>query len=177
MNPVRITAPSDQVVSLSDLKHHLRVMHDDDDDLIMSYEAAAVSWLDGYSGVLGRAILSQRWQETFPAWGCLRLALPDVSAATVTYRDGAGASQTVPNATLRFDGSAVIVDATGPADAADITVVYTCALPEGDLSAVVQAVKMLVAHWYVRRETVGEAALSVPFAAEVLIGSKRRKQL
>ncbi|KFI24516.1 hypothetical protein CG51_17885 [Haematobacter missouriensis] len=177
MNPVRITAPTDPVVTLTDLKQHLRVLHSDDDDLITAYEAAAVSWLDGYSGVLGRAILSQGWQESFPAWGCMRLALPDVSAAAVSYKDAAGTSQTVPDATLRFDGSVVIIDATGPADASDITVVYTCALPAGDLPAIVQAVKMLVAHWYVRREAVGEAVSSIPFAAEVLINHKRRRQL
>lgn len=177
MNPVVITPPSGPLVPLSDLKQHLRVLHDDDDALIMSYEAAAVSWLDGYSGVLGRAIQSQVWREAFPGWGCLRLALPDVSAVTVTYNDANGVAQIVADATFRGEGSVVIVDATGPADATDIAVQYTCALPAGDLPAIVQAVKMLVGHWYVRREAVGEAVSTIPLAAEILIGHKRRKQL
>lgn len=177
MNPVRVTPPAGPVVLLPDLKQHLRVLHDDDDDLIVSYEAAAVSWLDGYSGVLGRAIQSQQWQETFSGWGCMRLAMSDVTAVTVTYRDADGITQTVADATFRADGSVVIVAATGPAEATDIAVRYTCMLPAGDLPAVVQAIKMLVGHWYVRRETVGDTVSSIPFAAEVLIGSKRRRQL
>lgn len=59
---IRVTPPSEDVVSLPDMKAHLRVDHDDEDAMIQSLTDAAVSWLDGWDGVLGRCIMRQTWQ-------------------------------------------------------------------------------------------------------------------
>lgn len=59
---IRVTPPTEPVVTMRDMKEHLRVLHDDEDMLIQSLTDAAVSWLDGWDGVLGRCIMPQTWR-------------------------------------------------------------------------------------------------------------------
>lgn len=75
---IRVTAPTAQVVTLHDMKDHLRVAHDDEDLLIQSLTDAAVSWLDGWDGVLGRCIMPQTWRIS-PADLVAGFRLPDAS--------------------------------------------------------------------------------------------------
>lgn len=96
LRPVRATGPVLRPVSLSEVKAQLRVDHTDDDFLIDSYISSAVDHLDGYSGVLGRCIVTQSWRQDFKDWDWrFRLPFPDVSSATITYRDADNAEQTV----------------------------------------------------------------------------------
>jgi hypothetical protein len=53
---VNVIEPPGEVISLVDAKKHLRVDHGDDDDYITGLVAAAVAWLDGPAGWLGRAL-------------------------------------------------------------------------------------------------------------------------
>lgn len=75
---IRVTPPAAPVVSLLDMKEHLRVLHDDEDILIQSLTDAAVSWLDGWDGVLGRCIMPQTWRIS-PADLGAGFRLPDAS--------------------------------------------------------------------------------------------------
>lgn len=59
---IRVTAPTVPVIDLGEAKAHLRVLHDDDDALIQGLIDAAVSWMDGWDGVLGRCIMPQTWR-------------------------------------------------------------------------------------------------------------------
>lgn len=59
---IRVTAPTVPVIDLDEAKAHLRVLHDDDDLLIQGLIDAAVSWMDGWDGVLGRCIMPQTWR-------------------------------------------------------------------------------------------------------------------
>lgn len=97
--PVLKTAPSGQIVSVESAKVSLRVMHDDDDTQILALIKAAEAELDGYTGVLGRCLLTQTWTQTYPNWASFyRLPFPDVSAAAITYTDADGAEQSVGDA-------------------------------------------------------------------------------
>lgn len=49
-------------LTLVEVKQHLRVETDDDDDLIEGLMAAAQAVVDGRDGRLGRALLTQQWQ-------------------------------------------------------------------------------------------------------------------
>ncbi|HWY14429.1 MAG TPA: head-tail connector protein [Rhizomicrobium sp.] len=49
-------------LSLDEVKAHLRVETDDDDDLIMALIDAARNYVDGRDGILGRALLTQQWR-------------------------------------------------------------------------------------------------------------------
>ena len=83
---IRVTPPVEPVLTLDEAKEHLRVVHSDEDLLIQSLIDAAVSWLDGWDGVLGRCIMPQTWRID-AADLVAGFRLPDVSEA-VTGEDG-----------------------------------------------------------------------------------------
>jgi uncharacterized phiE125 gp8 family phage protein len=66
-----ITAPA-AVISLEDAKKHLRVDHDEDDDLIEAFVAAATEFVDGPKGFLGRALNQQTWDLYLDEFPCRR---------------------------------------------------------------------------------------------------------
>jgi hypothetical protein len=157
--PVRVTPPATAVVLLADLKEHLRVDHADDDALITAYEAAAVAYLDGWRGILGRCILSQQWAVTYGEAGTYRLPLPDVSEVSVD----AG------TATLEADCLGALVTITEAA-----TVTMTCEMPEDALPTVQMAIKLLVGHWYQNREAASDTRIEdAPLAFNALIAPLR----
>src|SRR5690606_12599307 len=95
--PVRTVAPATMPVSLAEAKAHLRVDHDDQDDLITAQIKAATAYLDGWSGILGRALVTQTWRQDFAGFGD-RLPLPLVPVTaidSVSYFDGDNVHQTL----------------------------------------------------------------------------------
>jgi hypothetical protein len=160
MIPRRVTAPTDQIVSLSDMKAHLRVMHDDEDLLISSLIDAATAHMDGWRGVLGRCIMSQQWAVDCPGAGCWRMPFPDVLSVAAS----AG------TATLTHDSLGSIVSLSEAA-----TVTMTVQMPLDALPAVQAVVKLLVAHWFEQREAVTAAAtmVTVPMAVDALLAPIR----
>ena len=95
--PVRTVAPATMPVSLAEAKAHLRVDHDDQDDLISAQIRAATAWLDGWSGILGRALITQTWRQEFGRFADhLPLPLAPVTAIdSVSYFDGDNVQQTL----------------------------------------------------------------------------------
>lgn len=75
-----ITPPESLPVSLDEVKAHLRVDFDDDDEQIKAYVEAATDFCEGPSGYLGRCLVDQTWdyfQDSFPSRsGSFRIALP-----------------------------------------------------------------------------------------------------
>lgn len=109
--PVLVTSPSITPVSLAEAKTQLAVDHDEHDALITGYIAAAVDHLDGWSGILGRALVEQTWRQDFDGFsGCMRLPLaPVISITSVTWRSTAGQISTVSS-----DDYTLLSDALGP---------------------------------------------------------------
>lgn len=109
--PVRTVAPAITPVSLAEAKAQCRVDHDEEDGLIMALVESATAHLDGYSGILGRALCEQTWRQDFDRLsGCLRLPLaPVISITSITTRNTAGQISTVDS-----DDYALKVDALGP---------------------------------------------------------------
>jgi uncharacterized phiE125 gp8 family phage protein len=98
VKPVLIAAPAETPVSLAEVKEAVRVDFSDDDASLQAYLAAAVAHLDGYSGILGRCLVTQTWRQGFRGWSPrLRLPFPDVDAESVvvTYLDAGAVDQTV----------------------------------------------------------------------------------
>lgn len=58
----RIQGPTEPVLTLAEVKQHLKVDHSDEDGLIGIYYTAAEKQLDGRDGWLGRALMSQTWE-------------------------------------------------------------------------------------------------------------------
>lgn len=164
-----VTPPTEPVVELEDLKAYLRVTSDDEDSLIESLEQAAVAHLDGWSGVLGRAIRPQTWQQEFCGWGNLRLAMPDASDIVVSGLDTEGGDVVATQADLRVDRGGQYVIADGPS-AERVFVQFDCGLSEAEIPAVQQAVKLIVGHWFENRSAVSDGPMTeVPMAAAALV--------
>ena len=170
--PSLVTAPASPIVSIFDMKAHLRVTHDLENDLITGYIGAATAYLDGWKGVLGRAVVSQTWREDFDGFGDLRLSLPDVASVVVTAADADGGAVAVDEATLKQDLCGHYVEASG-GSAATVSVQYVAGMPAQQLALAAMVVKLLVAHWYTNREAVGAAMVEVPMGAQTMIDAVR----
>lgn len=112
--PVRTVAPTLHLVELDDIKNHLRVDANDDDTLITALRDVVTAHLDGWTGVLGRALLTQTWRQdfgVFPSDYRIRLPLSPITSITgITYYDLANAQQTL--ATSVYTGP--FTDGLGP---------------------------------------------------------------
>lgn len=167
--PVLITPPATPVVGISDLELHLRVTNAEESALIAALGQAAEAHLDGWTGVLGRAILPQTWRQDFSSWDDLRLMLPDVASAIVTYRDADGVFQP-EEAVLLSDLRGPYLCASGPSTDL-VRVDYVCGLPTRQLPVAQVLIKLLVGHWYANREAVvvGVNASELPMGVTALI--------
>jgi len=185
--PVLVTPAASSPVSLADAKAHVRVDHDDEDGLIQTYLDAAVAHLDGWSGVLGRALLTQTWRQDFDRFEhCMRLPLWPISEVqSIVWRNTEGQLVTVPQ-----DDYALKADALGafvrfvrgysfprdlcPSDAVAVTFVAGVDAAE-ILSPIKSAILLLMAHWYQNREAVSASTVTeLPMAVNALIAPYRR---
>ncbi|KAB2787784.1 hypothetical protein F9K97_07545 [Brucella anthropi] len=93
--PVRTVAPATTPISLAEAKAHLRVEHDDQDALITAQIEAATSLLDGHVGILGRALVTQTWQQDLAGFAArMPLPLSPVSAVvSVSFFDTSNVQQ------------------------------------------------------------------------------------
>lgn len=94
--PTRTVAPVGLPITISEVRDAVRALGTEDDVMLERYMAAAVDHVDGYSGILGRCLVTQTWTVGFDDWGwTFRLPFPDVQSVEVAYLDEDGASQTV----------------------------------------------------------------------------------
>lgn len=183
--PVLVTPPAELPVTLEEAKLHLRVDGDEEDSLIESLIAAAVSHIDGWTGILGRAVAEQTWRQDFDSFGCtMRLALGPVSEiVSITYRNEAGQVATVADSNY-----ALVTDGVGPRvywdksfsapgslyEQGAVSVTYKAGYAEVP-AAIKVAILLMVSGWYENRESVSERDLKVvPFAVESLLAPFRR---
>lgn len=104
-----ITSPAAEPLSLTEVKQHLRISHNDDDAMLAIYLAAARQWIDGPDGWLSRAIMTQVWELTLDAFPCSEIRLPLIpvqSIDTIKYDDADGLEQTMPNTDYFLDNPA-----------------------------------------------------------------------
>lgn len=189
--PVLVTAPTETPITASDAKAHLRVETTADDTLITNLIAAATAHLDGWTGILGRCLVTQTWRQDYDDFAsCLRLPLaPVASIASVKYTDTDGAEQTVDSANyaLRTDELGSYVEFTSDysfpslnATSAAVRVAYVAGY--GAASVVPQAIKqamlLLIGAWYENREetAIGVSVAGLPrsVAVDALLSPYRR---
>jgi uncharacterized phiE125 gp8 family phage protein len=187
--PVLVTPPGATPISLTEAKAQLDVSYTDKDPLIEGLIAAATAHLDGWTGILGRCLVTQTWRQDFDRLSrCLRLPLYPVSTITsVKYDDTSDVEQTITGsdydlldddlgAFVRFkdafsfpsihdDRPAVrVAYAAGYANAA--------AVPD----AIKQAMLLMVRHWFDNPSAVvvGVTAQAMPMAVDALLAPWRR---
>ena len=183
---------ADLPVDIALAKKHLRIDADEnaENDLIEGYIAAAVEWIEGYTGL----ILTPRTViETFDAFAPrIRLrAWPIVSIDGVSWLDRSGIEQDIPVDGHRLSAGrrpATLSAAAGTAwpcsiaadgGAVEIEMSAGFATPEDVPRAVVQAILLLVAHSYAFREPVAERTSSeeLPFGVSALLRRWRVRTL
>ncbi len=187
--PVRTIAPAEPLLSLADVKAHLRVDHSDEDMLISSLVDAAASHIDGYSGILGRALVTQTWAVEFPTFlNRLDIPLGPVQSATIQYYDSTNTQQTLATSVY-----AVLSDGLGPYvglkynqqwpqtytrdDAVKITWVAGYGVNASSVPAAIRAAMLLlIGHWYANREAVnvGNITSELPLSVAALLAPFRR---
>lgn len=188
--PVRISAPATALLTLEEAKLHCRDEADvsDEDALITELIQAATDHFDGWSGVLGRCLISQTWRQDFSKWGDnLRLPFPDVQSVTVKYFDADNSEQTVASSAYEL-----LEDATGSFvqfnSTFTIPTVYsdraspvriTFVAGYGDAAAdvpqtIIRAAAWLICHWYEHREAVGVSMSDIPMTVDDMVSPYRR---
>lgn len=162
-----VTAPTAEPITTSEAKLHLRVDHAVDDSLIETLCQAAQAMVETATH---RLFGSQTWddkRDSTPCDGVWWLPYPPVSSVTsITYVDLAGATQTWSSSEYTVDapagpqcGHARIVPAHGYSwpqvrDVPNaITVRFVCGYTSAP-AALVQAMKLLIEHWYANRGAV-----------------------
>lgn len=193
LKPVQTVAPTVPLVTRDEAKRHCRVelLEPDDDAVIDSLILAATAYLDGYSGVLGRALINQTWRLNLSCWPACRIRLPLAPVSTITsikYYD-----TTNTQATLDAENYSLLEDALSPYagwaqdatlpslyerdDAIEVLFVAGYGAAASDVpQAIRHAALMLIAHLFENRETtiVGTNAQELPFAVSALIAPFRR---
>ena len=183
--PQRVSTLDVELVTLAEAKAHLHIdaLDISEDPFIEGLIEAAISHIDGYSGILGRCLINQVWDVHFDTWSrCWRLPFPDVSAASITVLASDDTSSSVDEASYQ-----VLADHIGsyvrfrtgyspPSDIAESqgwTVRITAGYgPEVDdvPKSIKQSVLQMVGQWFINRD---EAA-TLPYAAGILLAQHRR---
>jgi hypothetical protein len=120
MTPYLVTPPAAQPVPMSELKAHLNVTFTDDDGKIAGIQEGAVAMLDGYTGILGRAIMPQTWAVDVIGPGPHLLPMPDATSVAATV----GADPLAVEVSRTAKGSSVSVPDAATNDVVKIAAVY-----------------------------------------------------
>ncbi len=185
--PVRTVAPATTPVSLTEVKAHCRVDGTDSDGVLTGLLAAAVDHLDGWTGVLGRALVTQTWRQDFDGFDRhMRLPVgPVASITSITSRNAAGQLATVSSdeyalktdelgAYARFkDGYSFPTDLN---ETTAVSITYVAGTAAADVPASIKAaIMLLVSHWNEHREAVTDGSTAeLPLGVKALIAPHRR---
>ena len=181
---MHVTKPAhsrlNDITTLAAIKLFLRVDHNDEDTLITSLTNAAIAWCEDYCNRLFRAdeaagFYLDSFRSASLAYG------PVTEITSVRYDDTSGAGQTLDTSKYYTDNFADSTVRIHFHDTPDVETynsqpvlvrTYVGAAPT---ETVLQAINLLVGHWYENRRTVvtGTTATSIPFAVEALLSSQR----
>lgn len=184
------TEPAAEPVSTDDAKLHLRVDIDDDDDLIDALVKAAREHVEI---ITRRALITQTWDyylDEFPTGSVIEIPRPPLQSVThVKYTDKDGTESTFSSASYHVDtdgepGRIVLkYGESWPGDTLQtsnpIVVRFVAGYGESGASvpeAIIQAIKLLVGHYYENREAVyggrGQAMM-LPSGVDALLWGYR----
>jgi uncharacterized phiE125 gp8 family phage protein len=180
-------APAITPITLAEAKSQMRIESSDDDAYITRLIAAAVTYTDA-RGVLGRAIITQKWAQSFHEHDT-RVYLKIIPAKTLTavkYYDTNNVLQTAITADYMLvanDDWAYVEPVKGKVwpitydrpDAIRLEFEAGYGPATTDVPQTVRhALLLLVAHWYENREESAEKApTSIPFGFEALLNTER----
>lgn len=172
-NLVLYTPPSEEPVSVSEIKTHCRISHDYEDDLIESLGKAARKHIEDV--MLWRQLMPATYKlffEYFPSQEIVLPMPPLMGISSVKYLDSAGVQQTWDAANYIVDTNSepgrirpaysVVWPSVGRVQPNAVEIIYTAGYVNAELvpQTYKQAILMLAAHWYEHREGVHEIRFS-----------------
>ena len=173
MRPFRVEAPASPLVPLADLRAHGRADTADEDALLQGFERAAVAYLDGYTGRLGRCVLRQKWALPLTDQPqAVQLPFPDCRDFKIEQRDAFGVWSEVADVTItQFDDNVLLTNLPADQSGLHLTCIAGWETVDDVPDSLKQAVQMLVAHWSTHRGAVSQsdAAEGVPFGVAALL--------
>lgn len=188
-----VTAPDTQPITLAQAKMQCRAVEfTDDDELIEMFIDAAVDFVDGPSGFLGRALIEQTWDyylDAFPASGPIEIPLPPlIEVVGLFYQDADGTEQewTSTNYVLDTSGNPGKVSLgsgvswpTTISESEAVRIRFRAGYLDQGVSpavdnvpgAIKAALLIHVADLYANRESsiVGQTVTKIPWSAENLL--------
>ncbi len=185
MPAILLTAPASEPLSLADAKAFLRVEHDDDDAVIAALIAAARNHVEALTRL---GLMTQTWRivrDDWPRDGRIRPRLgPLQSVAAARIYNEVGVVSTIDVARFVTDTASGAIAAPGwslpqPGRAAagiELDVVIGFGAAASDVPQVLlQAIRMLVSHWYENRSLVaiGQTVAMLPPSVNAMIASYR----
>lgn len=188
---VLTAAPAAEPISVASAKAHLRIDADDEDALIASLIAAARIFVER---TLGLALITQGWSYFLDVWPrstCVTLPISPVQAVgAVKLHDVAGGTTVLDAESYAVDvvsaPARLVLKGAAPPVATRELNAFEIAFTAGygdeapDVPAPIrQALTLLVAHWFERREPVvlGVGAQEVPTTVAGLLLPHRRVRL
>lgn len=190
LTPVLVTPPAKPPLTPEDVRAFLRLNEGEDGPTVDALIAAATSYLDGYSGILGRCLITQIWKVNLCSWPAGQIDLPFLpvqSVSSVKYWSTTQLTLADTNYRLHANGVHPYIDWTQTVsfpsyDIRDdaIEVQFVCGYgpdPKDVPAAICHAMLMMISHWYENRETVvvgNMAAIEVPLASAALLAPFRR---
>jgi len=150
----------DGVITLADLKEHLRVDHNDENTLITALRNAAIAWIEDYCNTRLSAVTAVGYMDCF--YNARFPVGPVNSITSVTYKDTAGTTQTLAaakywydikskNARITFDNAPELYDDTFNAVQVNMNLGYADAdIPQ----PITHAIRLMVGHLYENRQQV-----------------------
>ena len=184
-----VTASTTLPVTLAQVKSQVTSEDFIDDDVLLdSYIRAAVAYLDGPAGVLGRALIDQTVVQPLSGLSesvCLTYG-EATSLTSVEYYDADNVLQTLAGAELIVETSGAYVWIDPALGSLPVTydrpnavrVTYQAGWPDAEAvpASIKAAISMLAATWYEHREDFSASAsvTRVPFGVNELIAPYRR---
>ena len=176
------TPTLDSVITVADLKSHLRVDHSDEDTLIEALRDTAIAWIEDYCNtrlgdVTAVGYLDFFYNARFPVG-------PVNSITSVTYTDTSNTTQTLnaanywfdiktKSARITFDNAPDLYDDTFHAVQINMNLGYA----EADVpQPMLHAIRLLVGHLYENRQQVisgGNVIRELPLGIHALVSPYR----
>jgi len=182
---LRVTSEAGAVISLDEVKRHLRVDYSDDDMYIDTLIATAASWIGGDSGWLGISLGVQTWEMTLDAFPAERITIPLpplVSVDGIEYVDINGETQQYTGFRVFGLGSkesGLVLPAYGQVwptsrdEPEAVKIAFTAGSETVD-QAIKHAMLLLISGWYETREPPAEKPPSeIPFGVTALLLPQR----
>ncbi|RWR09802.1 head-tail connector protein [Paenirhodobacter populi] len=170
MNIQQAGDPIGEVLSLADAKAHCRAQDfTDDDSLIEDYITAASDYVQD---VCQTVLLRTPFAATGSSFGLSFRGYPSPEITAVSYVDSLGV--TVMLDASQYEISDGWLTVHGASDVSNASVQFTAGLGAGNIPPkLIQAVRMMVAHWYANREAVGETMAQIPLGVREMVALHR----